>query len=285
MIINKIYERAALCRAFEEECFRRIKSGDVKVPCYLGTGQEYIPATVSVWLEDHGIIDRQVFIQHRGHSAYLCFGGDMEELILELLGDPRGCAGGMGGSASIQSVKANIYGHDGLLGSQVPIAVGACYANRKPTICFMGDAAAEEDYVLTALGWSATHKLPILFIVEDNNLAILTEKSVRRSWEIAEVARGFGLATCNTSDDPEILYSNTMPPPQNWPALLNVHTTRLGWHAGAGVDDPHAFDRHNEISRQLSKYPQRYEESVSYIKSKSERIVKETWKRHIKETI
>ena len=40
----------------------------------------------------------------------------------------------------------------------------------------MGDASAEEDYVLGALGWAATKKLPILFIVEDNNLSILTEK-------------------------------------------------------------------------------------------------------------
>ena len=42
----------------------------------------------------------------------------------------------------------------------------------------MGDASAEEDYVLGALGWASTKKLPILFIVEDNNLSILTEKKL-----------------------------------------------------------------------------------------------------------
>ena len=46
-----------------------------------------------------------------------------------------------------------MYGHDGLMGSQVPIAIGACYASKKPTIVFLGDASAEEDYVLAALGW------------------------------------------------------------------------------------------------------------------------------------
>ena len=40
----------------------------------------------------------------------------------------------------------------------------------------MGDASAEEDYALGALGWASTKELPILFIVEDNNLSILTEK-------------------------------------------------------------------------------------------------------------
>lgn len=271
--LERIYERASLCRAFEEECARRIESKDIKFPAYLSAGQEYIPATVSVWLEDQGITDRQVFIQHRGHAQYICFGGDLDALVLELLGDPRGCANGMGGSASIQSVPANIIGHDGMLGSQIPIAVGACFANRKPTICFAGDAAMEEDYALTALGWAVTHELPILFVVEDNNLSVLTEKKVRRSWEIADVAAGFGILNAyNSSDEPHDLY-DIIPDLKYWPALINVHTTRLMWHAGAGCDDPNAFDRHKEISTQFSS-------STVYttdVKLHCEQKVREAW--------
>ena len=273
-MLKRIYERAARCRAFEEEVARRVKAGDVKVPVYLSTGQEYVPATASAWCEDR-LGDRQVFIQHRGHSQYLCFGGDLDELILELLGDPRGCAGGMGGSASIQSKEAGIYGHDGLMGTQAPIAVGACYANRLPTICFLGDAAAEEDYVLAALGWAATHRLPILFVVEDNGLAVLTKTCVRRSWSIAQVARGFGLAADDASDAPEPLYQalcETTP----WPALLNVRTTRLGWHAGAGVDDPDAFDRHREVGRQFSVA------EATGINHRSAQLVEDAWTRYEK---
>ena len=70
--------------------------------------------------------------------------GNLEKLIFELLGSQKGCTNGMGGSASIHSHEKNIFGHDGLMGSQVPIAVGHCYATRKPTIVFMGDASAEE---------------------------------------------------------------------------------------------------------------------------------------------
>ena len=249
VILQRIYERASLCRAFEDECFRRIKAGDVTCPAYLGAGQEYIPATVSVWLDERVGVDRQVFIQHRCHSHYLCFGGDPRALALELRGDPRGCTGGMGGSASIHWPPANLYGHDGLMGTQVPIAVGACYANRKPTICFLGDAAAEEDYVLAALGWAATQRLPILFVVEDNNLAILTEKQVRRSWSIRDVARGFGLLASSISDNPSEIYYHLKL--DSWPALLNVNTTRKYWHAGAGIDDANAFDRHLAVSETL----------------------------------
>lgn len=270
--LRRIYERAALCRAFEEECARRVDTKDVTIPVYLSTGQEYIPATISVWCEDKGI-QPQVFIQHRGHSQYLAFGGDLDALVLELLGDLRGCSGGMGGSASIQSKEASIYGHDGLMGSQAPIAVGACYGNRKPTICFAGDAAAEEDYFLAALGWAATQQLPILFVVEDNGLSILTEKRVRRSWSIVEVARGFGMPGLYMKDDPEEMLRWLLPI-ERWPMLINIDTTRLRWHAGAGVDNPNAFDRHAEVSKQFNPG------EVAKVHLRAETLVREAWARH-----
>ena len=65
----------------------------------------------------------------------------------------------------------------------------SCYASKKPTIVFLGDASAEEDYVLAALGWASFKKLPILFVVEDNNMSIKTEKKIRRHWEMSDVQR------------------------------------------------------------------------------------------------
>ena len=67
----------------------------------------------------------------------------------------------------------------------------------------MGDASAEEDYVLGALGWASTKKLPILFVVEDNNLSILTEKKIRRNWHMHDVAKSFKMKGFNISDDPK----------------------------------------------------------------------------------
>lgn len=110
-------------------------------------------------------------------SFYLLgFRGDPIALIDELLGKETGCAKGMGGSASIHCPEIGMYGHDGLMGSNSAIGVGACFASKKPTIVFLGDAAAEEDYSLASYGWASTKNLPILFVIEDNNLSILTEK-------------------------------------------------------------------------------------------------------------
>ena len=65
-----------------------------------------------------------IFGQHRCHSIYISFGGDKSKLIDELLGKKTGCNRGMGGSASISSKEINMFGHDGLMGSNGPIGVG-----------------------------------------------------------------------------------------------------------------------------------------------------------------
>lgn len=240
-MVERVYRKAAFARAFELALEDRVKTGTVKCPVYLSTGQEYPSATVAVWCEDHGIRPH-IFVQHRAHSQYLAFGGDLDSLIRQIAFGPEG-------SNCIQSKAARIYGHDALLGTQVPIATGYAYATCEPVICFLGDAAAEEDYALASFGWAATHRLPILYVVEDNNLSILTEKCVRRSWDVQDVARGFGLSAGSSSDDPDTLYAG-IPDVEHWPALLNVFTTRLRWHSGAGCDGK-AFDRHAQLKMEI----------------------------------
>tara|TARA_E500000331_G_scaffold357121_1_gene417639 strand:- start:95 stop:928 length:834 start_codon:yes stop_codon:yes gene_type:complete len=239
---TNVFKRAALCRNFEQYVFDGIKSGLFKFPIYLSAGQEYISASISECLHEINI-SPNIFIQHRGHSTYLSFEAPIEKLIDELLGRTSGCANGMGGSASIQSVEKKIFGHDGLMGSQVPIAVGHCYSTNKPTVVFMGDASAEEDYVLGALGWAATKKLPILFVVEDNNLSILTEKKMRRDWSLVDVSRAFGMRAFQINDDPEEI-KKSMDGVFDSPMLLNIDTHRKFWHSGAGIDDENTFDRY-----------------------------------------
>ena len=262
----EIHKKAAICRAFEEEVYRQVEAKTIKIPVYLSAGQEYTSATLATYLQD---IDKQIFIQHRGHSTYLSFGGNMHELILELLGDPKGCANGMGGSASIQSKEKQIYGHDGLMGSHGPIATGACYGNKKFTLCFTGDAAAEEDYFVAAIGWASTKKLPIWYIVEDNNLSILTEKRVRRNWEMHDIAKAYKMKGFDLTDDPKDIWNHLINCGKDEPVLFNIRTNRLFWHAGAGIDNPNIPDMHKNYTIYFGK---KYDDEAK-------EIVKEAWKK------
>jgi len=243
----EIFKKASLSRIFEEIVYDNIKKSAFLCPIYLSAGQEFIPATISTITKTPPLI----FAQHRAHHTYLSFGGDVIELIDELLGKKTGCANGMGGSASIQSKKINMFGHDGLMGNQIPIAVGAAFSSGKFTLGIMGDASAEEDYVMSSIAWAGFKKLPILFIVEDNNLSILTKKEVRRNWDMHTFAKSVNVDGYNISDDPTEIYNNLSEYDFKSPRLLNINTTRLFWHSGAGKDSYERLDRYEKIKKEL----------------------------------
>ena len=246
--LEKVFEKISFCRHFEQYVYKKVQDKTIKIPVYLSAGQESTPCSISTYLEDKNI-KPNIFIQHRGHSTYLAFEAPPEKLIDELLGLDSGCAFGMGGSASIQSLEKNIFGHDGLMGSQVPIAVGHCYQTKQPTIVFMGDASAEEDYVGAAIGCASTKNLPILFVVEDNNLSILTEKKIRRNWNMHELAQAYKVEAYDIEDSPTEIF-NHLKNVFNTPLLLNVRTIRKFWHSGAGIDGDY-FDRLEWIKETL----------------------------------
>lgn len=270
----EVFKKTALNRYFELNTFENVKNKNINLPVYLSAGQETISASVSEICKRKKI-KPLIFPQHRCHSIYLSFGGNIDKLILELLGSKNGCTYGMGGSASIHSTKINMFGHDGHMGTQVPIATGACFQSKKPTIAFMGDASAEEDYVLGALGWASTKKLPILFIVEDNNLSILTEKKVRRNWNMHDVAKSFKMKAFEINDDPLkiIKYEKYF---FKEPMLLNIKTNRLFWHSGAGIDSDKIFDRYKSLKNSLGPKAKEFDVKMkNKIKLKWQRILEQ----------
>lgn len=236
-----VFKRMCLIRCFELNVKRIYDAGLMpKIPIYLSVGQESIAASLSVVFPEVAL-----FGQHRCHDIYLAFGGPPEKLVDELLGLPTGCARGMGGSASIHCPEIKMIGHDGLMGSQVPIAVGYALGKNEQTIAFMGDASAEEGYVLGSIGYAATKKAPVLFVVCDNGLSILTKTDVRRSWTMSNHA-GFGMITMHRTDYPWEVLRCARYLKSRLPALLNISTTRELWHAGTGRDgEPKKWNRFN----------------------------------------
>ena len=98
----QVFKKASLCRNFDEVVFEKLQDKTITYPTYLSVGQEFISATIAQVVESMNI-EPDIFIQHRGHATYLSFGGDVVQLIDELLGRNSGCGNGMGGSASIHS--------------------------------------------------------------------------------------------------------------------------------------------------------------------------------------
>lgn len=274
----EIFQRMCLIRYFELNVKRAYDDGLMpKAPIYLSVGQEAIPAALATVMSNKPAL----FGQHRGHGIYLAFGGSPSRLIDELLGRPSGCADGMGGSASIYSPEINMIGHDGLMGTQVPDAVGSALSDREATIAFMGDASAEEGFVLGAMGFAITKKLPVIFVVCDNNLSILTTKDVRRSWEMHKHAN-FGMPAVEITDDPWLIAYYAKKLSSSLPALMNIYTCRELWHAGTGKDGKPDWNRFEMVKAKLGELGLEIEAKT--IESVTKKHVDELWKTKLEES-
>lgn len=273
----KLFTQTCFNRFFEFEVKKAYDKGLMKLPIYLSVGQEHIPAAIASVFSDC-----LIFAQHRAHSVYLSFGGDPHRLIDELLSRPTGCARGMGGSASIHSPRIGMFGHSGLMGDQVPIAVGAALGTGKPVLTIMGDASAEEDYIYGALGFAVTKKLPVLFVCEDNDLSILTRTPVRRSWTLCGLAQGLGLPAVDITDDPWLIAHYVKQLSQQLPALINIRTCRGLWHAGSGCDGPPEWDRFALIKHTLQTLG--LEHDAIAIESDTERTVQNLWAEQLRKS-
>ncbi len=262
----EIFKKMCLIRYFELQVIEPRKNGLTPGPVYLSVGQEAISSAISMLTKGYS-----VFAQHRCHSVYLAYGGDPGRLVDELFGRSSGCCGGKGGSPCIQDLNIPMYGHHGLIGENIPLATGYALATGKPTVAYFGDAASEEDYALTSFGFATTHKLPILYVCEDNDLSILTPIKDRRDWNVHDVTTAMGLKTEVIVDDPKVILDTVGGLIEKLPAFVNIQTTRHLWHEGGGIDGPPVRDRIAEMRKIIP--------DASKIEDEIKTYVEELWQR------
>ena len=106
-------------------------------------------------------------------------------LFAELYGKATGVARGKGGSMHLIDMTHNVLGASAVVGTTIPLAVGFALAFKRTqsprvVVAFFGDGATEEGVFTESLNFAALHKLPILFVCENNFYAIHTP--VTRRW-------------------------------------------------------------------------------------------------------
>jgi pyruvate dehydrogenase E1 component alpha subunit len=198
-----------------------------------------------------------VFCQHRNHDILCAFGADMTKVRDELLGLETGTTHGLGGDPCHHDQSAQygkIWGHIGLVGDQVPIAVGMAYATNEWSVCFLGDATVEEDNFWPSVGFAVTHKLPVLFVELDNGLSVITRREVRRLWDSQKVAVGFGCAAETVMDHPVQVAAAVELISNHRPVYLRVLTNRRYRHVGAGTDGPVVCQMEHYRQEMYGKY-------------------------------
>ncbi|MBI2596263.1 hypothetical protein HYW46_06030 [Candidatus Daviesbacteria bacterium] len=271
----EMFKKMCISRNFEFNTKDAFDKGYIKMPIYLSVGEESVSSAISIaYKKPH------IFAQHRCHDIYLAFGGEIVPLIDELLHKPSGIAKGMGGSASIHSPKIGMFGHSGLMGDQIPIAVGYALGSKQKVLAIMGDASAEEDYVISSMGYAASKKLPVLFVCTDNGLSILTKVAVRRNWSMVNVAKAFGMDAVEITDDPWLIMHHVKKLAKNLPSFINIHTTRVLWHNGTGQDSEPEWDRFKIVKEDLKNLG--LEKQALKIEQETKEFIDKLWKKQLK---
>jgi TPP-dependent pyruvate/acetoin dehydrogenase alpha subunit len=195
--IERIYRSLRKIRRAEEQIARIYPSDKIKSPVHLSIGQEAVAVGVCDVLEPDDVVSPT----YRGHAAFLAKGGALRGLFAELYGKATGVAGGKGGSMHLIDMSHNVLGASAVVGTTIPLAVGFALAFKRMhsdrvVVAFFGDGATEEGVFTESLNFASLHKLPILFVCENNFYAIHTPITQRWATQrLCDRVETYGIAS------------------------------------------------------------------------------------------
>lgn len=198
MDLEKIYDLYSVMikiRLTEEKIVKEYSNQEIRTPVHLYVGEEAIAAGVSMNLNENDYI----VSNHRSHGHCLAKGMQLEPFFKELYGKEGGCTNGWGGSMHLQDIKNGIIGTSAIVAGGIPIGAGLALKqkiNMEPyiTVIYFGDGAVDEGVFWETINFCALKKLPVLFVMEDNEFASQTASSLRHSYDdINKIIKGFNL--------------------------------------------------------------------------------------------
>ncbi|MGE3844957.1 MAG: thiamine pyrophosphate-dependent enzyme, partial [Vicinamibacterales bacterium] len=132
-------------------------------------GEEAIAVGVSAALND----DDYIASTHRGHGHLIAKGGDLNKMTAEIFFKETGYNKGYGGSMHITDMSKGIMGMNGIVGASYYMAAGAALrgmvrGTKQVSVAFFGDGASASPYYFSAVRSSANHKVPVIFVNENN---------------------------------------------------------------------------------------------------------------------
>ncbi|WP_269853321.1 thiamine pyrophosphate-dependent dehydrogenase E1 component subunit alpha [Streptomyces sp. RPT161] len=236
----------------------------MRTPTHFSIGQEATAVGVCAATRRTDV----VYSAHRSHAPYLAKGGDLHALVAELYGKATGCAGGRGGSVHLVDHAAGFGGSAAILGEMIPVAVGAAWAFAmegapRVALTFFGDGASEEGVFHESLNFAALHRLPVVFVCENNQYSIASPLSARQpaGTSIWQRALGYGMAASRIDgNDVFAVHEAARGAVEaaragHGPHLLELDTYRWREHVGPNWDEDGAYRTHAEVASWMGRCP------------------------------
>lgn len=242
--LGRLYRALRLMRRAEEVTAEIYPSDKIKSPVHLSIGQEAVTVGVVDAMDDTDYVAGS----YRCHAAYIAKGGDLAAMYAEMYGKSTGCAKGRGGSMHLIEAPHNVIGASAVVGTHIPVAVGHGLALKREgkgriVVVFFGDGATEEGAFYESLNFASLHKLPVLFVCENNGFAIHTPLNKRwATRKLCERVETFDIPATRIDDGDVFAIRDTAATAikairnGEGPQFMECATYRWREHVGPGED-------------------------------------------------
>ena len=249
----RYYREMLLIRRFEEKAGQMYGMGLIGGFCHLYIGQE----AVVVGMQAAITPDDMVITSYRDHGHMLAAGMDPRGVMAELTGRTGGYSRGKGGSMHMFSREKNFFGGHGIVGTPASLGLGLAFAQRyretrNVVLAYFGDGAANQGQVAESFNMAALWKLPILFVIENNQYAMGT--SITRSSAQTHLSKrgesfgipgrevdGMDVLTVKAAADEAVAHAR-----DNGPMILEMMTYRFRGHS---MSDPAKYRTREEVDK------------------------------------
>lgn len=259
--LQRLYHGMMRIRRAEETILELLLKNKLSsTMCHVSVGQEAVAVGVCDVLQAQDYITST----HRGHGHFLARGGAMGALMAELMGRETGACRGRGSSMHLVDTSIGHLGSNAIVGGHIPIATGAALwaalrGQPRVVASFFGDGATAEGIFHESVNFAAVHRLPIVFVVENNQWAMSMPWARETAQpSIEEKARAYGLPGVDVDGQDPLAVRRAAEAAVDrarhgaGPTLLGVETYRFLGHSRA---DPSAYRDASEQERWRARDP------------------------------
>lgn len=246
-----LYKDMLLIRRFEEKAGQLYGMGLIGGFCHLYIGQEAVVTGIQSVQEPQDT----VVTTYRDHGHMLAQGMSANGVMAELTGREGGYSRGKGGSMHMFSEEKGFFGGHGIVGASTAIGTGLAFAHKYKedggvAVAYMGDGSANQGQVAECYNMAALWKLPVLYVIENNQYAMGTSNARHAAGQL--YARGAGYGIPGEQVDGMDVFAVQAAARQaldyvrsgNGPYILEVMTYRYRGHS---MSDPAKYREKSEV--------------------------------------
>ncbi len=241
---RELYAKIYLIRKAENLIIENYADNGMKTPMHMSMGEEATSVGVCQALGPRGI----VVGYYRSHALFIAKTGNTDKFFGEMYGKVSGTANGKAGSMHLSSPEDGFICASAVVASTISVAMGVAFASqaRKDNVVvasFFGDGAMDSGAFWESLNFACLRHVPLLFVCEDNDLAVNIFSRERQGFDsMTELVGKYNCVVLEAdTTDAEEIYQLTLKAVKlmkeaNQPCFLRLKCYRYLEHVGVRED-------------------------------------------------